>query len=299
LTSKTKKMIIAVYGKHIESEYNIILGDLFAQLKKYNAEIWVYEPLLNYLKNNLSFNINNIKGYNKPEEIKGKADYMVSLGGDGTFLDSVALVQESNIPIMGVNFGRLGFLANISIPEMNNAIDLLFAGKYNVEKRSMLEVVSETKFFQYFPYGLNDFTIQKSGTAMLNINTYIDNEYLSTYWADGLIISTPTGSTAYSLSVGGPIVNPNLSAFILSAIAPHHLTVRPLVIPDTSTLRLEASGRDGQVLLSLDSRNVICKSPITIYIKKAPFYANVICLEGSTFYRTLREKLFWGVDKRN
>jgi len=299
LTSKTTKMIIAVYGKHIESEYNIILGDLFAQLKKYNAEIWVYEPLLNYLKNNLSFNINNIKGYNKPEEIKGKADYMVSLGGDGTFLDSVAFVQESNIPIMGVNFGRLGFLANISIPEMNNAIDLLFAGRYNVEKRSMLEVVSETNFFQSFPYGLNDFTIQKSGTAMLNINTYIDNEYLSTYWADGLIISTPTGSTAYSLSVGGPIVNPNLSAFILSAIAPHHLTVRPLVIPDTSTLRLEASGRDGKVLLSLDSRNIICESPITIQIKKAPFSANVICLEGTTFYRTLREKLLWGIDKRN
>lgn len=292
-------MIIAVYGKHIESEYNIILGDLFAQLKKYNAEIWVYEPLLNYLKNNLSFNINNIKGYNKPEEIKGKADYMVSLGGDGTFLDSVAFVQESNIPIMGVNFGRLGFLANISIPEMNNAIDLLFAGRYNVEKRSMLEVVSETNFFQSFPYGLNDFTIQKSGTAMLNINTYIDNEYLSTYWADGLIISTPTGSTAYSLSVGGPIVNPNLSAFILSAIAPHHLTVRPLVIPDTSTLRLEASGRDGKVLLSLDSRNIICESPIAIQIKKAPFSANVICLEGTTFHRTLREKLLWGIDKRN
>jgi len=291
-------MIIAVYGKHIEPEYTAVLEDLFVQLKKYNAEIWVYVPLLNFLKNSLSFNINNVKSYDKPEEIK-KANYMISLGGDGTFLDSVVFVQESNIPIMGVNFGRLGFLANISIPEMNNAIDLLFAGKYNVEKRSMLEVVSETKFFQYFPYGLNDFTIQKSGTAMLNINTYIDNEYLSTYWADGLIISTPTGSTAYSLSVGGPIVNPNLSAFILSAIAPHHLTVRPLVIPDTSTLRLEASGRDGQVLLSLDSRNVICESPITIHIKKAPFYANVICLEGSTFYRTLREKLFWGVDKRN
>ncbi|HPI44751.1 MAG TPA: NAD(+) kinase, partial [Tenuifilaceae bacterium] len=160
-------------------------------------------------------------------------------------------------------------------------------------------VVSETNFFQSFPYGLNDFTIQKSGTAMLNINTYIDNEYLSTYWADGLIISTPTGSTAYSLSVGGPIVNPNLSAFILSAIAPHHLTVRPLVIPDTSTLRLEASGRDGKVLLSLDSRNIICESPITIQIKKAPFSANVICLEGTTFYRTLREKLLWGIDKRN
>lgn len=292
-------MIIAVYGKYIEPEYNIVLGDLFAQLKKYNAEIWVYKPLLNYLQNNLSFNINNINEYQEPREIKGKANYMISLGGDGTFLDSVAFVQESNIPIMGVNFGRLGFLANISIPEMNNAIDLLFAGRYNVEKRSMLEVVSETNFFENFPYGLNDFTIQKSGTAMLNINTYIDNEYLSTYWADGLIISTPTGSTAYSLSVGGPIVNPNLSAFILSSIAPHHLTVRPLVIPDTSTLRLEATGRDGKVLLSLDSRSIICESPITIQIKKAPFSANVICLEGTTFYRTLREKLFWGIDKRN
>lgn len=292
-------MIIAVYGKHIEPEYTIVLGDLFAQLKKYNAEIWVYHPLLNHLKSNFSFNISNIKGYNKPEEIKGKADYMVSLGGDGTFLDSIAFVQEANIPIMGVNFGRLGFLANISIPEMNNAIDLLFSGRYIVEKRSMLEVVSETNFFQSFPYGLNDFTIQKSGTAMLNINTYIDNEYLSTYWADGLIISTPTGSTAYSLSVGGPIVNPNLSAFILSAIAPHHLTVRPLVIPDTSTLRLEASGRDGKVLLSLDSRNIICESPITIQLKKAPFSANVICLKGTTFHRTLREKLLWGIDKRN
>lgn len=291
-------MIIAIYGKHIEKEYTIALGGLFAQLEKYNAEIWVYMPLLKYLKANPHFNINNIKTYTKPEEIKGKANYMISLGGDGTFLDSVAFVQESNIPIMGVNFGRLGFLANISIPEMNNAIDLLFAGKYNVEKRSMLEVVSETNFFQSFPYGLNDFTIQKSGTAMLSINTYIDNEYLSTYWADGLIISTPTGSTAYSLSVGGPIVSPNVSTLILSAIAPHHLTVRPLVIPDTSTLKLEAAGRDGKVLLSLDSRSIVSSSPLTLQIKKAPFFANVICLNGATFYRTLREKMLWGVDKR-
>lgn len=292
-------MIIAVYGKHIEPEYTIVLGDLFAQLKTYNAEIWVYQPLLNYLKNNLSFNINTIKPYLEPNELKGKANYMISLGGDGTFLDSVAFVQESNIPIMGVNFGRLGFLANISIPEMSNAIDFLFAGKYIVEERSMLEVVTESNLFPNFPYGLNDFTIQKSGTAMLNINTYIDNEYLTTYLSDGLIISTPTGSTAYSLSVGGPIVNPSVSAVILSAIAPHHLTVRPLVIPDTSTLKLEATGRDGKVLLSLDSRNIICDSPISIQIKKAPFAANVICIEGTTFYRTLREKLLWGVDKRN
>jgi NAD+ kinase len=292
-------MIIAVYGKYIEPEYTIALRDLFSQFEKYKVEVWIYEPLLIYLKESTTFKPTNCIPYNYPEDIKAKANFMISLGGDGTFLESVAFVQESNIPIMGINFGRLGFLATISIPEMSDAIELLMAGKYTVEKRSMLEVISDNNLFSKFPFGLNDFTIQKSGTAMLNINTFIDNEYLSTYWADGLIVSTPTGSTAYSLSVGGPIVNPNVSAFILSAIAPHHLTVRPLVIPDTSTLRLEATGRDGKVLLSLDSRNTICESPIIIQIKKAPFFADVICLEGTTFYRTLRGKLLWGVDKRS
>lgn len=292
-------MIIAVYGKYIEPEYKIALIDLFSQLEKYKVEVWVYGPLLNYLNEKLSFELSNNKTYNEPAEIKDKVNFMISLGGDGTFLDSVAFVQESNTPIMGINFGRLGFLATISIPEMNDSIDLLMTGRYKVEKRSMLEVISESNFFSTFPYGLNDFTLQKSGTAMLKVNTYIDDEYLSSYWADGLIVSTPTGSTAYSLSVGGPIINPSVSALILSAIAPHHLTVRPLVIPDTSTLKLEATGRDGKVLLSLDSRSLVCETPLTIVLKKAPFQANVICLEGTTFHRTLRSKLLWGVDKRN
>ncbi|MGE0077056.1 MAG: NAD kinase [Bacteroidales bacterium] len=292
-------MTIAVYGKYIEPEYLSALRILFTQFENHKVDIWIYSDFLDYLKNNLSFQPLIIGTYQTPKDIKNQVNFMISLGGDGTFLESVAFVQESNTPIMGINFGRLGFLANISIPEMNDAIDLLMAGKYKVEKRGMLQIISEPNFFESFPYGLNDFTIQKAGTAMLKVNTYIDDEYLSTYWADGLIVSTPTGSTAYSLSVGGPIVSPNISAFILSAIAPHHLTVRPLVIPDTSTLRLEASGRDGKVLLSLDSKNIICNSPLSIQLKKAPFFVNVICLEGTTFYKTLRGKLLWGVDNRN
>lgn len=291
-------MIIAIYGKYIDPEYVIALKDLFAQLEKHKVDVWIYAPLLDSLKS-LPAHPSKKKTYKLPEELKGKVNYMISLGGDGTFLESAAFVQESNIPIMGINFGRLGFLATISIPEMTNAIDLLMAGNFKIEKRSMLEVESTLNIFSDFPYGLNDFTIQKSGTAMLNINTYIDNEYLCTYWADGLIISTPTGSTAYSLSVGGPIVSPNVSAFALSAIAPHHLTVRPLVIPDTCTLRLEATGRDGKVLLSLDSKSIICDSPITISVKKASFHINIICISGTTFYNTLRSKLLWGIDKRN
>lgn len=292
-------MKIAIYGKNIESEHIGALKELFSQLEKYHVEVCIYKPLIDYISNKLSFTPTIHNAYDRPEEIKGKVDFMISLGGDGTFLDSVSFVQESNIPIMGINLGRLGFLATISIPEMNDAIDLLMAGKYKVEKRSMLEVISTSNLFTSFPFGLNDFTMQKSGTSMLKVNTYIDDEYLSTYWADGLIVSTPTGSTAYSLSVGGPIVSPNLSAFILSAIAPHNLTVRPFVIPDTSTLKLEATGRDGKVFLSLDSKSLICDSPLTVTLKKAPFHANVICLEGTTFYRTLRGKLLWGVDKRS
>lgn len=292
-------MTIAIYGKHIEPEYALALKNLFSQLTQYSADVWIYSPLLDHLTKELSMQLPFSRTYSEPKEIKGNADFMISLGGDGTFLDSVAFVQESNIPIMGINLGRLGFLATISIPEVNDAIDLLMAGKYKVEKLNMLEIISDSHFFSTFPYGLNDFTLQKSGAAMLTVNALVNNEYLCTYWADGLIVSTPTGSTAYALSVGGPIVSPNLPAFILSAIAPHHLTVRPLVIPDTGTLKLEATGRDGKVLLSLDSRSIVCDSPISVTLKKAPFQASVLYLESTTFYKTLREKLLWGVDKRN
>jgi len=233
------------------------------------------------------------------KDCSSEIDILFSLGGDGTFLDSVAHVERTNIPIAGINFGRLGFLANISIPEMSGALEQIVAGKYQVEKRSMLQVESDAKYFAPFPFGLNDFTIQKSGAGLLKINTFINDEYMSTYWTDGLIVATPTGSTAYSLSVGGPIITPSLSTFIISAIAPHNLTVRPLVIPDSSTIRFEASGRNGKVLLTIDSRDIVSDSPIVVTVKKAPFSANVVSLESTAFYKTLRSKLYWGIDKRN
>jgi NAD+ kinase len=291
-------MTVAVYGKKIDAEFAEATRNLFAALEKYQVDVIIYLPLLDYIKNNLSFTPSISGTFKSPQELKN-TDVMISLGGDGTFLDSIALVQDSEIPIMGINLGRLGFLATTSIPEIDNSIDLLMASKYSIEKRSMLQLFSDNQLFDPFPYALNDMVVRNSVSGLLHVNTYINGDYLSTYWADGLIIATPTGSTAYSLSVGGPILNPNLSAFVLSAIAPHHLTVRPLVIPDDSIIELEVTGRNEELIVSLDSRNIRVPQPVRLLLKKAPFKANVICLKGTTFYRTIRSKLLWGMDKRN
>ncbi len=291
-------MTIGVYGKKIDAEFTEATRNLFAALEKYQVEVLLYLPLLDFIKANLSF-IPNFRGtFINSHEVKG-IDIMISLGGDGTFLDSITLVQDSGIPVMGINLGRLGFLATTSIPEIDNSIDLLMASKYTVEQRSMLQVDAGSHYFEPFPFGLNDFVVRNVGSGLLHVSTCINGNYLSTYWADGLILSTPAGSTAYSLSVGGPILTPSLSAFVLSAIAPHHLTVRPLVIPDDSYIELEVSGREGGVMLSLDSRSSQVQLPVRVSLKKAPFHANVICLKGNTFYRTIRSKLLWGMDKRN
>lgn len=291
-------MTIGVYGKKIGAEFTEATRNLFAALEKYQVDVLLYLPLLDFIKANLSF-IPNFRGtFINSNDIKG-IDIMISLGGDGTFLDSITLVQDSGIPVMGINLGRLGFLATTSIPEIDNSIDLLMASKYTVEQRSMLQVDVGSHYFEPFPFGLNDFVVRNVGSGLLHVSTSINGNYLSTYWADGLIVSTPAGSTAYSLSVGGPILTPSLSAFVLSAIAPHHLTVRPLVIPDDSYIELEVSGREGGVMLSLDSRISQVQLPVRVALKKSPFHANVICLKGNTFYRTIRSKLLWGMDKRN
>ncbi len=291
-------MTIAVYGKKIDAEFAEATRNLFAALEKYGVKVIVYLPLLDYIKANLPY-IPRFSGTFKTSDDLKDTDVMISLGGDGTFLDSIVLVQAMEIPIMGINLGRLGFLASTSIPEIDNSIDLLMASRYTIEKRSMLQLLSSTNLFDPFPFALNDMVVRNSLLGLLHIKTFIDGDYLSTYYADGLIIATPTGSTAYSLSVGGPILTPNLSAFVLSAIAPHHLTVRPLVIPDNSLIELEVAGRDGELIISLDSRNIRVPQPVKLALKKAPFQANVICLEGTTFYRTIRSKLLWGLDKRN
>jgi len=293
------KVVIAIYGKYLEAPYKNDLVALFDILEKRQVEIVIYAPFHDYLINEFGVNVPARAVFRTPGEVKHLANFMLSLGGDGTFLESVAFVEESFIPVLGVNFGRLGFLANISTEDIDDAVDMLLSGKYSVERRSLLQVVTGQNPFSNYPYGLNDLTLQKKGTSMITVNAYIDDEFLCTYWADGLIVATPTGSTAYSLSVGGPIVSPTLPSFIISPIAPHHLTVRPFVIPDSCALRLEVTGRSGEVLASLDSHSYTLNLPLTLEVKKAPFFIGLVNLPGANFYKTLRNKLLWGADKRN
>jgi len=292
-------MVIALYGNIIDSEHKEDLELLFAELENRGVEILVYAPFSKFLTQYLGHSPRVKALYHTAEEVKHTANFMLSIGGDGTFLESVSFVEDSCVPVVGINFGRLGFLAHISSADIPRAIHQLFNKLYTVEKRSVLELKMSDNPLASFPFGMNDFTLQKRGTAMITINTYIDNEFLCTYWSDGLIISTPTGSTAYSLSVGGPILSPTTDAFVISPIAPHNLTVRPLVIPDSSTIKLEATTRDKEILMSLDSRSVAVGSSLTATITKAQFCVGVVNLKGSNYFKTLRNKLMWGADNRN
>lgn len=298
-SSSGGKVVIAIYGKYLEAPFKYDLNVLLEILDKRQVDIVIYAPFYEYLNAEFNIKVNAKAVFRSANEVKYLANFMLSLGGDGTFLESVAFVEDSNIPVLGINFGRLGFLANISTEDVDDAIHMLLNGEFTVEKRSLIQVVTGNNPFSNYPYGLNDFTLQKKGTAMITVNAYIDDEFLCTYWADGLIVATPTGSTAYSLSVGGPILSPKLSSMVISAIAPHNLTVRPFVIPDSSKLKLEATSRSGEVLVSLDSHSYTLGLPLVVELKKAPFHTGVVNLNGSNFYKTLRNKLLWGADKRN
>lgn len=239
--------------------------------------------------------------FSQHSDLDKNVDYFFSIGGDGTFLDAVTLVQDSGVPIVGVNSGRLGFMADIARDEIPAAISNILEGNYSIEERTLLKVQTESNgLFKDFNYGLNEFTVHKKDSAsMITIHTYIDGEYLNSYWADGLIISTPTGSTAYSLSVGGPILIPNTQNFVISPISPHNLTVRPIVVPNYQEITLKVEGRSDSYLASLDSRSVSFEALNELKISKADFKIKVLKLKSHSFYSTLRNKLMWGVDKRN
>ena len=292
-------MQIALYGRSIAKEHKPDVECLLAKLREKNIDIIIFEPLLEFLEKMLGHAIKIKSTFNSPSEVVKAANVMLSIGGDGTFLESATFVEDSGIPVLGINFGRLGFLANISSKDISTAIEQLSTNNFSIENRTALQVEMPNNPYQNFPYGLNDLTIQKKGTAMITVNAYIDNKFLCTYWADGLIIATPTGSTAYSLSVGGPIVSPSTNAFVVSPIAPHNLTVRPLIIPDTSTITLEATTRDEEILMSLDSRSVNVNNTISVTIKKARFSIGIVNLQQNDYFKTLRNKLMWGADSRN
>lgn len=292
-------MKIALFGKTFNENFNAIIHNLITKFFHKNVEIVIYQPFLKYLTEEKKFSFSFPETFDHHSNLPKDIDFLLCIGGDGTFLEAITLIRDSSIPLVGINSGRLGFLANIAGHEADQVIDILTAKNYSIEERSLIEFTSQIQVFNDFPFALNECTVQKTGSSLTTFHVTINGEYLTSYWADGLIIATPTGSTAYSLSLGGPIVTPESTNFIITPIAAHNLNVRPLVIPDTDQLSISVEGRTDNFLATLDSRSVNCSINNKISISKAPFTMKMIKLPHISFYSTLRNKLIWGADKRN
>jgi len=292
-------MKVAIYGRNFDKGFKEYVKRFFEILHKNNIEITIYDKFFDFLKREIDLKTDLVSVFSKNLEIKNNVDLLFSIGGDGTILDATTVVRDSNIPIVGINTGKLGFLASIAKDEIESALNSIFSKEYTIEERTLLKLESSSELFKEFPYSLNEISVQKVDSAMITVHVYIDGEFLNSYWADGLLVSTPTGSTAYSLSVGGPIIIPQSGNFIIAPISPHNLTVRPIVLPDTSKLQLKLEGRSPNYLASLDHRSVMIKNTEEITISKAEFKIQLIKLNNTSFYKTLRNKLMWGVDKRN
>jgi NAD+ kinase len=292
-------MRIAIYGTATVNNTSEAIKLLFEKLSEYKIALHVYEPFYNFIKEKININC-PIKTFNSHEELLGQADYLLSIGGDGTFLSTLNYIRNSGIPVLGINTGRLGFLANVAQTEINKAVEALVNKKFSIEKRALISVTEPVNLFGEVNYGLNEMTIlKKDDLSMITIHTYINGDYLNSYHADGLIIATPTGSTAYSLSCGGPLVMPGSENFVLTPIAPHNLNVRPLVISDSNIIKLKVEGRSSQYLASIDSKTKTIDSSVELTLKKADFYLNIIKLQDQNFFNTIRNKLLWGLDSRN
>jgi NAD+ kinase len=292
-------MKIALYGKKFSSDFIENFRMMFDIFQTYHAELYIHEDFSKFIFDQDVINARGHKIFHDHLSIPRDASFLFSLGGDGTFLETVNLVRDSCIPVIGINTGRLGFLANISREDICSSIEDLFAGKYTLENRSLLHVTTNNGKLDELDTALNEVTVHKSRMGMISIGTELDGEYLNTYWADGLIISTPTGSTAYSMSVGGPIVVPEANTFIISPIAPHNLTVRPIIVPDNKKIKLTVKSRTDQYQVALDSRLFNVSSERELVIDKAPYCLKLVKLVNNNFYQTLRNKLMWGIDKRN
>lgn len=292
-------MTIAVYARSTKDNHPEYLEHLMLLAEKEKFKILVYKPYLDFVNSIFNKQL-NFETFSNSEQLISSADYVISLGGDGTMLETLEYVKKSGIPVLGVNTGRLGFLATVYKEEFNKALLLLSKEKFTLDKRELIELVDGPSCFNGINYALNEFTIHKKQSgAMIHIDTYVDGIFLNSYFADGLIISTPTGSTAYSLSCGGPIIMPDSDNFIITPIAPHNLNVRPIVISNNKTISFKVSGRSDSFTISLDSRTHTITEQTEISIKLADFKFNMVSLEGQHFFETLRNKLLWGIDKRH
>jgi NAD+ kinase len=290
--------MIAVYGKTFVDTNAAYAQELFDYLDKRNLKYVVEENFLRLLQDEIKLKIKS-DSFTKFEDIKETTEKVFSIGGDGTILESVVMVKELEIPIMGFNFGRLGFLASVGKNQIHEAVDAIESGNYLIDKRSVLELQSNKLLFTD-SFALNDMTIQRRDqSSMITVNAYLNGELLNTYWADGLIVATPTGSTGYSLSCGGPILYPSSGNFVITPVAPHNLYVRPMVVNDDVVLSFEISGRGDSFLCTLDSRFRSIDSSYQLAVKKAKFSAHIIRLTEQSFLSALKAKLNWGSDQRN
>ena len=294
-------MKVAIYGQYYQNSTEPIINDIFVFVNKNNVEMIIESHFLMML-NERKIVENKYKTFTSHTELDSSFDMLISIGGDGTILRAATLVQDSGVPILGINAGRLGFLATVQKENIATFLQLVLDKKYTISKRTLLSLSSSSpnKSIEEMNFAMNEITVsRKDTTSMITIDTYLNGEYLNSYWADGLIISTPTGSTGYSLSCGGPILTPDVKSLVITPLAPHNLNARPLVVPDETEIRLKVTGREANYLVSLDSRVTSVKNESILTLKKTPFEINMVEIQGETFLKTLRNKSLWGEDKRN
>ncbi|MDD2382420.1 MAG: NAD kinase [Mariniphaga sp.] len=293
-------MKIAVFGSSVSERFLPVLDEFFGFLQKEKIEVQLYRPFYEFLREKLKITPYHTSFFSSSEDFNANNHFIFSVGGDGTFLHSVVTIGNFDIPVVGVNGGRLGFLADIAQEQIQQALTDIFNNNYSILNRSLLEVELCGAEKLDFNYALNELAVLKTdSSSMINISARCDNQLLNNYWADGLIVATPTGSTAYSLSVGGPILTPDSENFVITPLAPHNLTIRPVVVPDKYEIKLKVEGRGSYFLTSLDYRSVAVEFSTTLKIRKANVSLKTLQLPGITFFNTLRNKLMWGVDKRN
>lgn len=294
-------MKVAIYGKYYLNSTEPIIKDIFVFFNSNGVELIIEFEFLKILheKNIIQ---KQYKTFSSHAELDSSFDMLISIGGDGTILRAAALVRNSGVPILGINAGRLGFLATVQKENISEFMQFIIEKKYTLSKRTLLSLTCSptNDAVENLNFALNEISVsRKDTTSMITIETYLNNEFLNSYWADGLIIATPTGSTGYSMSCGGPILTPDVKSFVVTPIAPHNLNARPLVIPDDTEIRLKVSGREENYLVSLDSRITSVQNETILTIKKTAFQINMVEIPEETFLKTLRNKLFWGEDRRN
>ena len=292
-------MKIELFGKGYSNQHQQYLQLLIDELHKGQIEVLFYEPYLKAVTGQLHFPTSP-KSFNTFDEVKNGTDMLFSVGGDGTILDTVPFVRDSGVPILGINLGRMGFLSSMSKNEIVEAVNYVKKGNYLLDKRSLLQLDAPANLFGEINFALNDLAIYRNATpTLIMVHVFVDDLFLNSYYGDGLIIASPTGSTAYSLSVGGPIVSPGSQNMIIAPIASHNLTVRPIVIKDSSVIKMRIEGREEKYLMSMDSRQSPIGKEAEIIVRKCDFGINLVQMPGKNFFSTIRDKLLWGMDYRN